>query len=125
MVPKTFDLCQKLIFGVFLIKIKSRSDGFISFVLLIKNMTMSNIKWRTIIALILMYIAMFMDWEWAWGVLFITWVIPDLINGVTYFIEPISKKENKILYWVIVCSWILMAIYSFSVLFIDYEQFYY
>jgi hypothetical protein len=88
-------------------------------------MTLSNIKWRTIIALILMYIAMFMNWEWAWGVLFLFWVIPDIFSGITYFIEPIDKKQNPILYWIIIASWILMAIYSFSVLFIDYEQFYY
>lgn len=91
----------------------------------IKGMKTNNLKWRTIIALILMYIAIFMNWEWAWGVLFLFWVIPDLFSGVTYFIEPIGKKESPILYWVIIVSWILMAIYSFSVLFIDYEQFYY
>ncbi len=88
-------------------------------------MKTSDIKWRTIIALILMYIAMFMNWEWAWGILFLFWVIPDLFSGVTYFIEPIDKRHHPILYWIIVVSWILMAIYSFSVLFIDYEQFYY
>lgn len=88
-------------------------------------MKTSNIKWRTIIALILMYIAMFMNWEWAWGILFLFWVIPDIFSGVTYFIEPIEKKQNPILYWIIVVSWILMAIYAFSVLFIDYEQLYY
>lgn len=88
-------------------------------------MKANNLKWRTIIALILMYIAIFMNWEWAWGILFLFWVIPDLFSGVTYFIEPIEKKESPILYWVIIVSWILMAIYSFSVLFIDYEQFYY
>jgi hypothetical protein len=88
-------------------------------------MTTSNIKWRTIIALILMYIAMFMNWEWAWGILFLFWVIPDLFTGVTYFIEPIDKKQNPYLYWVIIISWILMAIYAFSILFIDYERYYY
>jgi hypothetical protein len=66
-----------------------------------------------------------MNWEWAWGVLFLFWVIPDIFSGITYFIEPIDKKQNPILYWIIIASWILMAIYSFSVLFIDYEQFYY
>jgi hypothetical protein len=87
-------------------------------------MKTSDIKWRTIIALILMYIAMFMNWEWAWGILFLFWVIPDIFSGVTYFIEPIEKRQNPILYWIIVVSWILMAIYSFSVLFIDYARYY-
>lgn len=76
-------------------------------------------------ALILMYIAIFMNWDWAWGVLFLFWVVPDLISGNTYFIEPIEKKQSPILYWVIIVSWILLAVYSFSVLFIDYEQLYY
>ncbi|OIQ18111.1 MAG: hypothetical protein BM557_07800 [Flavobacterium sp. MedPE-SWcel] len=86
---------------------------------------MKPIKWRTIIALILMYIAIFNNWEWVWGVLFLFWVIPDLFTGTTYFIEPINKKETPLLYWVIVISWILMAFYSLSALFIDYESFYY
>lgn len=84
-----------------------------------------TIKWRTIIALVLMYIAMIMNWTWAWGVLFLLWVIPDILTGTTYFIEPIEKKENPILYWVIIVSWILMGAYSISTLFIDYNQFYY
>jgi len=82
-------------------------------------------KWRTIIALIMMYIAIMMDWQWAWGVLFLFWVIPDVFSGVTYFIEPIDKVNNKLLYWIIIFSWVLMAIYSLSTLFINYEQYYY
>ncbi|PZW42609.1 hypothetical protein LX95_00925 [Mesonia algae] len=82
-------------------------------------------KWRTILALVLMYVAMIMNWSWAWGILFLLWVIPDINTGITYFIEPIEKKENPLLYWIIIASWILMAIYSISTLFIDYNQFYY
>lgn len=82
-------------------------------------------KWRTIIALILMYIALFMNWEWAWGVLFLLWVIPDLFSRVTFFIEPIQRNKNPILYWIIIVSWILMATYSLSTLFIDYNQYRY
>ena len=84
-----------------------------------------SIKWRTIIALVLMYIAILMSWEWAWGILFLFWVIPNIFSGITYFIEPISKKENTVLYWIIIISWILMAAYSLSTLFIDYNQYYY
>ena len=81
-------------------------------------------KWRTVLALLLMYIAIIMNWEWAWGVLFLFWVIPDLFSGVTYFIEPISKKENTVLYWIIILSWILFALYSLSTLVVDYNQYY-
>lgn len=79
----------------------------------------NSIKWRTIVALILMYIAIIMNWEWAWGILFLYWVIPDLFTGVTYFVEPIYKKEHPNLYWLIVISWILLALYSLSALVMD------
>lgn len=83
----------------------------------------SSLKWRTIIALGLMYIALFMNWEWVWGVLFLIWVIPDIYSEVTYFIEPITKKENPVVYWIIVITWILLALYSLSTLFIDNYQY--
>lgn len=82
----------------------------------------SSIRWRTIVALVLMYAALIMNWEWMWGVLFLIWVIPDIYSEVTYFIEPITKKESPILYWMVIITWVLLALYSLSTLFIDYYQ---
>jgi len=72
----------------------------------------TSIKWRTIIGLIFIYLAVWFNWQWAWGILFLLWVIPDLFTGVTYFMEPIEKTENPMLYWIIIVSWILMSFYS-------------
>ena len=84
----------------------------------------NSIKWRTILGLFLMYIGIWYNWQWVWGVLFLIWVIPDLFSGVTYFIEPISKKENHVLYWIIVVSWLLMSAYSFALLFFPEWKYY-
>ncbi|MCL3781325.1 hypothetical protein EMN47_13125 [Prolixibacteraceae bacterium JC049] len=73
-----------------------------------------NLKWRTIIGLIIMYVAIWQDWTWLWGVLFLIWVVPDIIRGITYFIEPIDKRENPFLFWLIVVTWFLMAIYNLA-----------
>ncbi len=83
-----------------------------------------SFKWRTISGLILLYIAIWYDWQWIWGILFLIWVIPDLFSGVTYFIEPIAKKEDPVLYWIIVVSWLLMSIYSFAFLFFSEWKYY-
>lgn len=83
----------------------------------------TSLKWRTVVALVLMYIALMMNWEWIWGILFLIWVIPDIYTEVTYFIEPITKKENPTIYWVIIITWILLALYSLSTLFIDYYSY--
>lgn len=68
------------------------------------------IKWRSILGLTLIYVAVFFDLQWVWGILFLIWVIPDIISGVTYFLEPVHKKDNPILYWAIVGSWILLSV---------------
>ena len=74
--------------------------------------------------LILLYVAMWFNWQWIWGVLFLIWVIPDLFSGITYFIEPIQKKEHPTLYWVIVSTWVILSLYSFSTLFFPDLKYY-
>lgn len=83
---------------------------------------MKNSKVRTILGLILLYTAVLLNWEWVWGVLFLIWVIPDLFSGITYFIEPVEKKENPILYWIIVMSWLWMSIYILATPFVPQLQ---
>ena len=84
----------------------------------------TNLKWRTILGLIFMYIAIWFNWQWAWGILFLLWVIPDIFSGITYFMEPVEKKESPILYWVIIISWILMSVYSLATLFMPELKYY-
>jgi len=89
-----------------------------------KSSNSISTKWRTILGLIFIYLAMWFNWQWAWGILFLLWVIPDLITGVTYFMEPVEKKEHPILYWIIIGSWILMSLYSMSTLFFPEWKYY-
>lgn len=84
----------------------------------------NTFKWRTILGLIFIYLAVWLNWQWAWGILFLLWVIPDIITGVTYFMEPIDKKDNPILYWMIILSWLLMSVYSIALLFFPEWQYY-
>ncbi len=74
---------------------------------------MQTIKWKTIIGLILLVLAIYFNIGWAWGVLFLFWAITDLINKRTYFIEDVPRSTNPILYWIIVVIWLGLAIYSF------------
>ncbi|MEM9419721.1 MAG: VOC family protein [Planctomycetota bacterium] len=68
-------------------------------------------KWRTILGLILVYLAVLTETSWVWGVLFLIWVLPDLKTGVTHFIEPVPRRGHPVLYWTIVITWILMSGY--------------
>lgn len=89
-----------------------------------KSSNTNSAKWRSILGLIFIYIAMWFNWQWAWGLLFLLWVIPDLFTGVTYFMEPIDKKDHPILYWIIIISWILMSLYSIATLFFPEMTYY-
>jgi len=75
---------------------------------------MQKLKIRTIIGLVLLYVAILLNWQWVWGILFSIWVIPDLFSGITYFMEPVERKTNPVLYWIIVLSWIWMSIYMIA-----------
>ena len=79
------------------------------------NIVLENIKWRTIVGLILIYltVVLYPSYQWVWGVLLIYWVIPDLVSGTTHFIERIERGENPFLYWIIILTWLAMAAYIF------------
>ena len=72
---------------------------------------MKDHKLKSIIGLILLYIGVLMNLNWIWGILFLLWLVPDLFSGITYFLEPVPKSENPLLYWFIMFSWFWMAIY--------------
>lgn len=78
------------------------------------NKGYSKLKWRSILGLILMYIAIWFNWQWAWGILFLVWVIPDLFSGTTYFLDIVEKKNDPILYWIIIVSWLIFSILSLA-----------
>ena len=78
---------------------------------------MNKIKWRTILGLILVWIASILNWQWIWGILFLIWIIPDLYTGETYFMEPINKKDNPLLYWLIMISWVSLSILTIATIF--------
>lgn len=83
-----------------------------------------SIKWRTILGLILIWLATWFNLQWIWGILFLIWVVPDLMSGVTHFLEPIEKAENPILYWLIMASWLVMCAYSIATLFMPELNYY-
>ena len=75
------------------------------------NQQPTSLKWRSIFGLIGIYLIILFEQTWGWGLLFLFWVIPDLKSGTTYFIEPLSRRENPILYWLVVLTWIILSAY--------------
>ena len=70
----------------------------------------NNLKWRSILGLISIYLIILTGQNWIWGVFFLIWVLPDLKRGITYFIEPVNRRKEPVLYWAIVFTWLALAV---------------
>lgn len=67
-------------------------------------------KWRTLLGLFMVFIAVVFQLNWVWGLLFLYWILPSIRLGVTHFLEPLDKRENPILFWVVIATWVTVSI---------------
>lgn len=73
-----------------------------------------NMKWKSLLALGLIAVALIMDMPWLWGIIFLLWVIMDLKNKQTYLLEEIPRDSNPFLYWIIVTMWFCFTLTALS-----------
>ena len=66
-------------------------------------------KWKSLVGVALLWVAVILEIEWVWGLVFLMWLIPDLMSRDTYFLEYVSRKENPISYWLIMGSWLIFS----------------
>jgi len=71
----------------------------------------SALKWRSLLGLILLYSIVLFEQSWAWGLLFLIWMIPDLKAGRTYFLEPVERRSHPFLYWAIMITWAILSLW--------------
>lgn len=71
------------------------------------------VKWKTIFAIFLVIGAMVLEMPILFGLLYILWAILDIKTGYAYIIEDVSRKDNPILYWIIVVLWMSSGLYIF------------
>lgn len=72
-----------------------------------------NIKWKSILGIILVMVGMLLDMPILFGALYIIWAISDIKSGEAYILEYVSKEENPVLYWITTLIWLLLGIYVF------------
>ena len=77
-----------------------------------KMASRQSIPWRALFGLGLILTYFFTGWSWIWAFFFAFWVAMDLSSGQTHLFEPVLKKQNPALYWVIVIIWSLLGAVS-------------
>jgi len=80
---------------------------------------MQQLKWRAILGIILILIALFTSSLWLWGIIIILLVIPDLRRGSTHLLEPVNRSTDPILFNIICYGWLLLALLLIISPFID------
>lgn len=70
-----------------------------------------NFKWKTIIALTFLIIALLLNLgNFVFGLIFLSWSIHGMKSKQVYFIENIYKNKNPIIYWIITILWIILSV---------------
>ena len=82
-------------------------------------------KWKTFVALILMFFAIIYNWSWFWVLFLILGFINVLKTKTIHFVEKVSKDETPKLYWIMIAIWALLVFYSVYDYYIEHSEFFY
>ena len=66
---------------------------------------MSPSRTANYIALPVLLAATALSLYWVWGLLFIWWIVPTIMNGQAFLMFEINREEDPFLYWTIVALW--------------------
>ncbi|KAB1155271.1 hypothetical protein F7018_12410 [Tenacibaculum aiptasiae] len=69
-------------------------------------------KWKTIIALFLLILAVLFEWNWFWAFFIIMGLVNVLSSKKIHFVEEVSLEESPRLYWTMVIIWSFLALFS-------------
>ena len=53
-----------------------------------------NFKYKTAVAFTLVILSIIFNWQWFWGLAFMTWVYSDIKSGRTFLVESIHRDKN-------------------------------
>lgn len=57
------------------------------------------------VALPILLVASALGIYWIWGLLFLWWVVPTLMNGQAFLVFEVNREEDPYLFWAIVVLW--------------------
>ncbi len=69
-----------------------------------------SLKWKALLAILLLWVAFFTDQVWVFALLFVLWALQSVVAGETHFVELVRRDRNPVVFWVIVASWIAMSV---------------
>ncbi len=69
------------------------------------------LAWKSLIAVTCVWLAVFLDLQVFWGLLFLIWTWLALRTGRADFVEPIDRATRPGVFWLITGTWIVLSIW--------------
>lgn len=69
-------------------------------------------KWKTIVALALLVLAVIFEWNWFWAFFILMGLLNVLKSKTIHFVEEVSLEETPRLYWIMISIWSFLALFS-------------
>ena len=63
-------------------------------------------KWLTLIGMPVLLVSSFSGIYFFWGVMFVFWGVVSLRSGEVFLLEPIERRQDPALFWIISAMWI-------------------
>ncbi|GLO63289.1 hypothetical protein MACH09_37970 [Vibrio sp. MACH09] len=70
-------------------------------------------RWKTILALILAAFALKFNLLFVWGMFCLFWGVENIRAKEAYFVERITRRDDPVLYWIIIAVWLVMGVFYF------------
>ncbi|MEM6657360.1 MAG: VOC family protein [Pseudomonadota bacterium] len=70
-----------------------------------------GLAWKAALGLVCVWLAVLLELQIFWAVLFLVWTWPALKTGRADFIEPVERHNRPVLYWSIVGTWIGLSLW--------------
>lgn len=70
----------------------------------------SRSKLPTVVALAVLLVATWIDWQWVWGVFFLYWAVLGIVTGQAFLLHTVDQDESPVLFWLISVTWLVLAV---------------
>lgn len=67
-------------------------------------------RWVNVIALAVLLVALWMDWLWVWGILFIYWTVPAFRTGEVHLVGSVPRATQPVVFWLVTVLWIVLGV---------------
>lgn len=67
-------------------------------------------RWVNVVALAVLLVAIWMNWMWIWGILFICWAVPAFLTGESHLVGSVSRDSQPVIFWLVTALWIVLGI---------------